>query len=204
MSIHYLINPFTTNGDITDVTTSSSGQTDATGSTIIRIPDGVAVHNNPSNLTDLVTEKYAALLAFYAGFPEVVGDPCLDALTVDLTASERILASAGFVNHCVLPTGVYASVSIPLAYAPTQCVVVWEEYDFVVSDDKTQRLQRTYSEASGSNFVCAVSFNGVNANLTGNGAVFNIPVAHQGSTFTIGLTNNAVSRKYLGSWALIY
>ena len=211
MSIHYLISPFTTNGDIIDVITAESGQSESTGSTVVRVPDGVAIHNDPTNLNDLLTSKYAGLLAFYAGFTDILADPCLDVLTADLPNSTGLLASSGFVNHCLLRTmpysGSFVSTVQPLGFAPTQAVLVWEEYVFTDSDDKTERLRRTYVEESGSNFSCLVSFDGgANYNPASNGGVLNIPVPEQGSSFVIGLTNNSPSwsRVYLGSWAVIY
>ena len=69
MSIYYLIDPFTAAGDITDVITGSPSLNpiNATGSTVIRIPDGVALNDDPTNLADLLNEKYDGLLAFYEG-----------------------------------------------------------------------------------------------------------------------------------------
>jgi len=205
MSTHYLIDPFTTNGDIIDVSTSLLGQVDATGATVIRVPDGVAINNSPSNLAALLTEKYDSLLASYAGFTEIVADACMDQLTVDLAFSEKIQAGAGFVHHGVQPSGALVSTLVPLAFAPTQCVLVWEEFSFTDQDDKTGRMQRTFVEESGNNCSCVVSFDGGGTfNFAGNGQVLNIPVPNQGSSFAIGLTNLSGSRIRIGSWALIY
>jgi hypothetical protein len=205
MSIHYLINPFTVTGDIIDVVTAESGQTASTGSTVIRAPDGVAIQGEPTNLNDLLTAKYAGLLGFYAGFTDILADPCLDVLTVDMILSQGVLTSSGFLNHRVLPAGIFVSSVLPLGFAPTQAIMVWEEYEFQDSDDKTQRLQRTYAEESGGNLSCLASFNGgATANPAGNGTVLNIPVPDQGSSFTVGLANLSASRIYLGSWAVLY
>jgi len=109
MSTHYQIDPFTTNGDIIDVVTAVSGTTESTGSVIIRIPDGVGIHSNPATLSALLLAKYDGLLAFYAGFTQILGDDCQDTLTVDLPLSSRLLVSTGFVNHCLLAGGNYFS-----------------------------------------------------------------------------------------------
>jgi len=215
MSIHYLIDPFTTNGDIIDVVTAESGVTNSTGSSIVRVPDGVAIAGNPSDITTLLIDKYAGLLAFYAGFTDIIGDSCTDALTVNTPSTIGLLAgtasvpgppNAGFVNHCLLPLGgILISVAFPLGYAPSQCVIAWEEYSFADSDDKTGRLQRSYTEESGSNLLCLASFNnGATSNVTTNGSVLNIPAPDQGTSFIITLANPGVSRMHLGSWALVY
>jgi len=205
MTIHYLIDPFTTNGDVIDVVTSETGDTESTGATLIRVPDGVAIYDQPADLADLLTQKYAGLLSFYAGFTDILADPCLDVLTADMSSSQGLLASSGFVNHSILPGGgIFVSTTFPLGAPVAQCVLIWEEYEFLDSDDKTERLRRVYSEESGSNLACLVSFNGATSNFASNGAVLNVPVPDQGTSFTIGLTNLASSRIYLGSWAMIY
>ena len=205
MSLHYLIDPFTIAGDIIDVSTAELGLTDATGSTVIRVPDGVAIHTNPTNLADLFLEKYDGLLAFYAGFPQIFADPCMDVLTADLAASDGLLASSGFVNHCLLSNGVYFSTVFlgALAPAPTQAVLTWESYRFTDNDDRTERFQRIYDETA--DLTCLVSFNGgVTFNPTTDGAVLNIPVPDQGPDLQVQFFNPAGYRVYLGSWALIF
>jgi hypothetical protein len=204
MSIHYQIDPFTTVGNILDVLTAESGTSDATGSTIIRIPDGVSIKPPPTKLVDLLIDKSDGLLAFYAGFTQIFSDSCLNT-TVDLTNSHRLLVSNGFVNHCLLDGGIYLStVHVgALIPAPSQCVLTFEEYVYVDSDDKTGRFQRTYTESSG--LTCQVSFNGGGSfNSTTNGAVLNVPVPDQGSDLKVRFDNPTGDRVYLGSWSLVY
>ena len=205
MSIHYLIDPFTPFGDIIDVSTSLIGQIDSTGATVILVPDGVAIHNSPANLADLLTEKYLGLLASYAGFTDIVADACMDQLTVNLTLSAKVQTGAGFVHHVVQPSGDLISIAVPLGSSPTQCVVVWEEFSFTDLDDKTGRMLRTFVEESVSICTCAVSFDGgATFNFAGNGQVLNIPVPDQGNSFVIALTNPSGSKVRIGSWALVY
>jgi hypothetical protein len=206
MSIHYLIDPYTVSGDIIDVATATNGQTDSTGSTVVRIPDGVAIQSNPVDRATLLTEKYDGLLATYPGFTNIVADPCLDVLTFDTAQSFKVSLSSGLVNHCFLGLGSIAtSAAVSLISTPTVCVLVWEEYSFQVSDDKTGRYQHTYVEGSGSDLDCIVSFdNGLNTNPINNGEVLNIPVSDQGSDFILAFGNTSSNRVYLGSWALIF
>jgi hypothetical protein len=205
MSTHYQIDPFTTNGDIIDVVTAVSGTTESTGSVIIRIPDGVGIHSNPATLSALLLAKYDGLLAFYAGFTQILGDDCQDTLTVDLPLSSRLLVSTGFVNHCLLAGGNYFSSTFlgALVPAPTQCVLTWESYRFIDDDTKSERFTRNYDETS--DLTCLVSFNGgATYSATTDGAVLNIPVPDQGQDLKVRFTNPAGYRVYLGSWALIY
>lgn len=206
MSIHYLIDPFTNNGDIIDVVTTESGASNATGATVIRIPDGVAIHDNPTNLNDLLTAKYDGLLAFYAGFTEIVADSCMDGATVDPSNIKGAILSSGFVNHSTAgDSSLISFVTVPLPSTPTQCVVTWEVYTFTESNDKDGRYQRVYQEADPNLYFTQVIFDGVTANTVTDGTVFNIPVADQGNTFSISFSTPFSSQRlYLGSWAVIF
>jgi hypothetical protein len=209
MSIHYLIDPFTVTGEIVDVVMSETGQVEATGSTVIRIPDGVAIRGNPTNLTDLLTAKYNGLMSFYAGFTDMLADPCMDESNFDLAAlyTQFFLVSSKFVNHCLLYPGTCVSVPFPLGFIPTQCIVVWEEYTFTDSDNIVDRFQRIYTEESGANLSCQISFNGGGSYSLDmiNGGVYNIPVIDQGNSFIIWFKNWVAGKRiYLGSWALLY
>lgn len=206
MPIHYLIDPFTNNGDIIDVITTESGSSDSTGATVIRIPDGVAIRDNPSNLADLLTAKYDGLLASYAGFTEIVADACMDELTLDPAGKKGALLSAGFINHCTVGQGcTLGFASIPLPFAPTQCVVTWEVYTYADVDDKTGRYQRVYQEADPNLYRVDVMFDGFQSNVVTDGTVFNIPIPDQGNNLIISFaTPFPTPRLYLGSWAVIF
>lgn len=91
MSIHYLIDPFTVNGDIIDVTSSDVGQADATGALVINVPDGVPIRGNPSTLGDMVGTvpatpgaKYQGILDKYSGYSNIVFNPCLESSGWDI------------------------------------------------------------------------------------------------------------------------
>jgi nucleoside-specific outer membrane channel protein Tsx len=165
------------------------------------------VQDDPVDRAALLTEKYDSLLASYAGFTQIVSDPCLDSLTFDVANAQKAFFSQGFANHALspeTPNGM-TTTTVTLPFAPTVCVVLWEEYSFSDVDDKTGRYSRTYVEGSGSDLTCTVSFdNGVNFNPVANGAVFNIPALEQGVDFSIGFTNTGSSRVYLGSWSVIF
>jgi hypothetical protein len=203
MSIHYLIDPFTTNGDIIDVITAESGQTDATGATVVRVPDGVAIHNNPTDVTNLLTQKYDGLLGFFAGFTQIVGDSCMGGDNVATVKAG--ITSAGFVNHGLFGSGVVQFGPLTLPFAPTQCVLTWELFSFTEANDKTGRYQRVYVEEDPNLIGCNVSFdNGAHLSFPTSDTVLNIPVIGQGTTFILNLSNVTSNRYYLGSWALIF
>jgi hypothetical protein len=202
MSIHYLIDPFTTNGDIIDVHTSESGQTEATGATVIRVPDGVAIHNNPTDLSGLLTSKYDGLLASYAGFTQIVANSCMNS---GVASSKNAQISSGFVHHAMFPNGTISTTAVVLPSAPTQVVAVWEAYEFTESNDKTGRYQRFYVESDPNDFFVQVTFDGgLNYYSVAEGAVFNVPLAGQGTNFNFQFGMNPATKRYLGSWSIIF
>ena len=207
MSILYLIDPYTVDGDITDVLSGDLGPVNATGSTVVRVPDGVALEDTPQDLVELIDEKYGGLLAFYAGFTDIVADACMDPLTVDLVgplASTGVLVSEGYVHHCILPGGNLRTVNAgPLGSAPTVVIVVWETYRLNTTDDATTRLTREYVEDDTVLVTCTVDFGGAAPVPAISGVVLNIPVADQGTDLILTFTNNDPDRVYLGSWAVI-
>ena len=61
MSTLYLVNLF--NDQINDVMYSSGDELPITGSYVLRVPDDVVVRN-PTDSADILTQKYASILAF--------------------------------------------------------------------------------------------------------------------------------------------
>ena len=211
MSIHYLINSFTPTWDIVDVNTATTGQSNATGSVVVRVPDGVAIHNDPTNLSTLITEKYDGLLAFYAGFQGIISDPLWGGSTIDFSSSltgriattslegVKIYGSGGF--QTVNQVGIFGT-------PPTQVVLTFELYHYIDSDDKTGRFQRTYAEYPQTpvpSFWSLVSFNGGATMVpVPNGTVANIPLADQGNDLSVFFFNFSGQPVRMSSWALVY
>lgn len=205
MTLYYLIDPFTTNGDIVDVVPSDSfGELNITGTSAVRIPSGVSIQTEPATYADLMTAKADGLLASFAGYGEVTMDPCNDLTNVDLPSCDRLLGSAGFLNHGLLAGGVYTTTTIMLATTPTTCVIVWEEAELGTSDAINDSIRQRYEELD-SNLTAQVSFDGGATFIAAiNGGVTNIPVPSQGDQFILELTNGSPNRTYLGSWAIVY
>jgi hypothetical protein len=211
MGVHYLVdlygNPVST-AKVIDVRTPSNGQSLLNGTFLVRVPDGVQVQK-PTDLTDLLTKKYAGLLSFYAGFTRIAFDDLLDATSIDTVAATTAGALLGERSSiALLPAGAFQTVTIPLTPGtPTVAVVTWETFQVTDSDSKTDRFQRTYAEVSSTpmNVTCSVSFNGgATFNSTLDGAILNIPLSGQGTSFVLRLTNASANRLGIGSWAVIY
>lgn len=217
MSSYYLIdlhtNPLSSSRilDVAETTTLVGSSTPMNGGTIVRVPDYVGV-KDPTNVTTLLSQKYAGLLAYYAGFTYVTYDDLLDAADVDFT-EPTLKGKFGDRNCIVLPPdfGVIAgrfqsTVAALSGPAPSQAIITWEVYRVVLADPATDRAVLTYVEMPASSFTCNVTFNnGVTAYPATDGAVLNIPPIGQGTQFAIRLTNTSTTDDlYVGSWAVIY
>jgi len=208
---HYLVDihsPSFPMSRILDVVEAPMGTSPMNGGGVIRVPDYIQVQD-PTNTMDLVAKKYAGLLAYYAGFSYVTYDDFLDIAGIDLTAPllRGIFGERGAVSIFEVGSAgaLFSTTSMLSGPAPTQAVITWETYSVAVSDLALARLQRTYTEEPASDLTCEVSFdNGVNWYTVSDGAVFNIPLIGQGTDFKIRFANTAGSRRYVGSWAVIY
>lgn len=206
MSTHYLVDPFSASGSIIDVKQAPFGESPSTGSLVIRIPDGCAIHGAPENLADLLDAKTAGLQALYVGFTDIAADSCLNSSEIDTETSSSVSTGGGFAPACIFGSGIMNTQSVALGSSPTQCVVLWETFSFTDTDPVDDRFSRTYVETpSDGDILCEISFNsGATYNPTTSGAVLNIPVADQGATAKLRFTNTNSSRVYFGGWALVY
>jgi hypothetical protein len=206
MSTHYLVDPFSPPGTIIDVRPAPSGESPSTGSLVVRIPDGCAIHGGPEDLPALLAAKTIGIQALYVGFTNVVADACLNSSEIDTETSSNVSTGGGFAPACLFGSGVLNTQSFALGLSPTQCVVLWETFSFSDSDPSDGRFSRTYVETpSDSDILCEVSFNsGATYNPTTSGAVLHIPVADQGATAKLRFTNTNTSRVYFGGWSLVY
>lgn len=210
MSTHYLIDAHTTpvlNSDINDVRFSSVGESVLNGNFVVRLPDGVSIGiTPPTGLTDLLTKKYAGLLAFYAGFTRITFDDLLDAADMDPPACTGAnLGDRGTVS--IYPGGVLQTDAIPLTgAAPPEAITTWEASTRNYVDAGGAPIQAVYQEQDPTALMtCDVSFNGgTNFNTVTDGQYFNVPVPHQGTSLVIRWTNTSSSRVYVTSWAVIY
>jgi hypothetical protein len=206
---HYLVdlhNAILANSALIDVRDPTNFQSLTNGCFVVRVPDGVQVVR-PSSFSNLITQKYTGLLAFYAGFTRITFDDLVNASGIDAANSSGItLGERGSIS--LFPGGVLQSNVIGLTPgAPPAVIVTWETFQYTASDAKTDRYQRTYAEVASSplNITCSVSCDGgVTFNSALDGGVTNIPGLGQGTNFIIRLTNASANRLWLGSWAVIY
>lgn len=214
MSQLYLVDTFTApvaNSRIIDVQEPENGETLLNGAFVIRVPSNVQVIN-PTDVTDLLTQKYQSLLAENAGFTFITYDDLLDASHVDPTSGPGIFGQRGTIS--IAPGGTFTSIinggagTTLSGSAPAQALVTWEVFTVSDSDPSSGMLQRIYTEqASTPNLLtCQVSFNGASPPSipTTDSTILNILAADQGTAFIIQLQNVTQERLYVGSWAVVY
>lgn len=178
------------------------------GLTPIKVPDGVRVVN-PTSLADILTQKYAGILALYPGFSNIVFDDLLDPggleTTTPSTTYMKKSGSRGTVGGMVqtLLTDPNMDVSPTVI---SQCIVVYETYTWRYVDPKNGRFERYYIEEPEVLHTVNVSVNGgVNFTPTTSGSLVTFALT-QGSVIQLKFSGDAVNNRLLhtGSWAVIY
>lgn len=200
----------TENSRIVDVvqTSDPTSEIRVDGLTPIKVPDGVRVVN-PSSLTDIVTQKFAGILAMYPGFSNIVYDGLLDSDGLETTTpSTTYLKKSG--SRGTVGGKVQTSMVNPyMDVAPTvisQCIVVYETYTWRYVDPRSGRFERYYIEEPEALHAVQVSVDGgVNFKVGTSGALMTFALT-QGSRIQVRFSGDTVSNRLLhtGSWAVIY
>lgn len=217
MSTHYLISAF--NDEINDVVvaTGTPPQTTATGNYVVRVSDDVSVQN-PTNLSDLLTKKYAGILGTFGLFTQITYDDMFDASGVDFGNSSGITAGkkgtvglyASHLVSSVLQTTPQAITWGGVGDGPPQAVLTYELFEYIDEDDKDAAFTRSYRElAPDLDVSVALSFDGgLSFVSTQDKALVSIPLASQGDQLVVRITRlsdvNTRGRVLVGSWAVLY
>jgi hypothetical protein len=180
------------------------------GSFVIRVPNNVQV-KNPTNVSDLITQKYQGLLAAHSPLPNITFDDLLDATHVDPTSGPGVFGERGTISlgpggtfFSIINAGAGTTLTGP---APVQALVTWEVFSVTDADPSSGMLQRTYTElpSTPSNLTCQVSFNGGTTYIPAtDSSILYVAPANQGTAFIIQLQNVTQERLYIGSWSVLY
>lgn len=221
MSTHYLIDQFgnpIANSGILDIIQTSTGTSPLAGNFVVRVPDGLSVQR-PTDLNDLLTKKYAALLAYYTNFTNIAYDDLLDASGVQAFPNGHFKVTMGDRSSLRLNEGPVpgpfswvtvsnpGNIAVPLAIVPAQVIITWETFAVLQSDPKTGAVERTYQEVSAdpANTLVWVTFNnGATWIPAFDGAIMNIAPVDQGNQFMFYIENQSAGPIHVGSWALLY
>ncbi len=224
MSKHYLLDIHQTDPGqkLQEVYIPDAGVSYIDGTYVVRVSDDIVIPDTTYTAADLITAKYAGMLANSGLFTRIVYDDMLDAVGINMGVSTGI--STGMRGVCSLyPYSFWSTPGFPvptmqmnmvgLATTPTQCEVHWELFkyggwDVSSAPSGNHAYRRSYEEVDESSapVTCEVSFNNGSTWLVATpGDVLNIPLADQGNQlivrFTRGFSND---RLYLGSWAVLY
>jgi hypothetical protein len=198
------------NSEINDTIPLESGNTQTlNGNFVVNVPFGVPIDGIPSNLTDLLTKKFAGMLAYYAGYTYIDYDDGIDATGWDSSNSTGVsLGNRGTTS--IANGGTLQSSALALSgAAPSAAIVTWEAFEvtgFLTDNPKNGIKLRKYEEKDASDLTASVSFNGGSTWITPvtDGVQFSISPADQGTSFLIKLANSSGGRLWVGSWAVIY
>jgi hypothetical protein len=185
-----------------------TGTRSTRGSFVVNVPYEIPLDGVPGDLDDLITKKYAGILALYPGFTHILFDEQTDATGWSFPPSTGVpLCTVGERQSTSLSLGgTLESTVTVLASAPTTAIVRWEAYQYIYASDPNATGNRTYNEQDPAGFAVSVSFNnGSTYNAVTNGLVLSIPLASQGNQFKVRFQRNSGPLKLgLAAWTLIY
>lgn len=199
--------PVLLNSEINDTIPLEAGDTQVlNGSFGLTIPFGVPVDGVPENLSDLLTQKFTGLLAYYPGFTDITYDEGIDASGWDPVGSGGVfMGDRGTTS--MSDSGSLRSNAAALTSTPSSAIVLWDLFEVLFDDPKDGIKTRIFREVDPSNVSVDVSFNGGGTWITGitEGVQLSIPIGSQGSSFMIQINNDTYGdRLWVGSWAVIY
>jgi len=218
MSTHYLIDAHTSpinNSPINDIRFSPANDTSpCNGNFVVRVDDSLDIRpEQVTTLPDLLSQKYAEVLAAFPGFSNIIYDDMLDPTGIDTANTNGALrGDRGTISMAPTqltgpPAPSLRTNTVVVGGAPSECVVVWELFSVSRSDAKADRMVRSYVEEDPADLQVAISWdNWASTNLVTSGSMFNIPGTDQGIQMILSFTVASVlpSRRYIGSWAVIY
>jgi len=216
MSTHYLFDAHTApigDSKLREVSfqAGTAAVINITGAFPVQVDDHVQLDNSILTLSDVLTEKYAGLLATYPGFTRITFDDLLDAANVDTSgpSSTTNMQTGERYAMNLAPGGVLQSTAVALTGPdPTEAIVVWETFinDGTSHTTRDERGRVLYEQKNDTGATASVSFDGgANFNSVTSGGLLSIPLAQRGLSFIIRLTNAlGFETVYPASWAVIY
>lgn len=197
------------NSDINEVRYNTT-QAPLTGNFIVRVPNDMALAENPSNLSGLLAAKYAACLTFFSTFANIVFEDFTDTPGIDNPNSpgtfEGIRCTTRVGPRIGGSGGILRTDTAVLGGPPSIVAVTWEVFQVATTNPPTGRLTQQFSEAPSSNFTAEISFNnGGSWTAVTDRSITNIAGGDQGTNMVLRFTNSsAVNAQWLGSWAVLF
>jgi hypothetical protein len=193
---------------INDTVNLQSGSHPLRGSFIVNLPFDVPLDGVPTDLSDLVTKKYAGMLSTYPGYANIIYDEQLDSLGwqtaynvgtgLRVFGSRKTTAVGGPVSSSIV------SSTTALGTTPAFAIFRWELFSYQMTDVVSGTVSRTVTEEDTSLVTASVSFNGSTSFTVSSGVPFEVPFDQVGSNFKVTFLNALGPKLWVGSWALVY
>lgn len=212
MSTHYLLSLF--NDDINDIVTPPAfpGESEITGNYVVRVPDDVVVRE-PVSVADLLTQKYASILASHGLFTQIVHDDMLDATGINMGTSTNIITGIkgtnGLLDGGLLETTVESLTWGGPGAGPPQAILTYEVFQYADTDSASGVYSRSYEEVDPlvAPITVQISFDGgATFQAVTDKNLINIVGPSQGTNLILRFTHTATptGRYFLGSWAVVF
>jgi hypothetical protein len=210
MSTYYLFDmhvPTIADARIVDVVMTSGAQTEfrVDGLIPVKIPEGIRV-DNPSNLSDLLAQKYQGILAQYPGFARIVYDDLLDPDDVFPIGMGKLGSRSTIGGHI-------STTTVDLFSTVLQFILVYEHNTWRYVDSNG-RIERYYVEQPEGLYPARATLNYDGAGdytETTSGALVVVNPGEEGSSLRAEFLMNGPldvgprSRLvHTGSWSVIY
>jgi hypothetical protein len=210
MSTLYLVSLFT--DQVSDVIYSDGVPKRVTGNYVIRVPDDVIV-KNPTSISNLLTQKYASILANNGLFGQVIYDDMLDTVDINSVQSSGVTLGTKGMNS-IYDGGTLTTDVFPFTWGgpgsgPSQSIMTYEVFQYIDSDGKTTPYERSYQEVAPGDAPISVqvSFNGgANWMSVTDKNLINVSLSNQGANLVVRFihTGTPSGRYFIGSWAVLF
>ncbi len=182
-----------------------------TGHFVVRAPTDMPLAAEQQNLANLLTEKYAAVLAYFSTFANIVYEDFTTTPGVDTAnspgSSVGVRCTTKLGRRVSGVGGVLQTNMTVLGGAPSVVSVTWEAFQVGTTNPVNGRLTQQFQELASSNLTVEVSFNnGATWTAVTDRAIQNIAVPDQGTDLVLRFTNasSPMSPVWLGSWAVLF
>lgn len=201
--------PVLLDSEINDTIPIETGETQIlNGSFPVNVPFGIPIDGAPADLTELLTQKFTGLLAFYPGYMNLDYDEGIDSSGWDAANSQGVCIGDRGTSHIIDGGALRSNVTV-LSSAPSAAIITWEVFEilgFLTENAKDGVKVSRYEEKDPSDLTVWASFDGGTTwiNPVTEGVQFSILAWQQGTNFIIRFSNSSGDRLWVGSWAVIY
>lgn len=180
------------------------------GHYIIDVRQGVTIDTtvNPFDVSELISQKFAGLLAGFPEFSDIVFDELEDANDINVAATGHF-ARLGEFEQLLPPTNGQVTTSVfdltavtSLAGAPVKFQPHFDFYAVTRTQTNRGNFNEVYNEVSPSLITTEISFDGgstFTAATDSTSGLIGVP----DTDLVLRFTNTTANEVYIGSWAVL-